>query len=264
VQSNNNGLTATSVAAIATVAAAVFAAIFAFLNEWNKNRLRRKGIARVLTDDMRRDQSAVARARFRGAWWDDAEILADRVTDEDLQRLATSLKPGEWATVSSALGWMQTLTAARDRALAMNVPRAKVTIGRKTQPGHAVALEKHEQNWLEDTWYRLEGARWSLRRQAAPIPSRIPVRGWTRYRWRPHGQLGIQTDEVHRANCGQNKHRTPSAIREDKPLTKNENALRGIRYRGINDQKRWEERLKSDTVGGWERAKRWCAIRREF
>jgi hypothetical protein len=148
VQSTNGGLTATSAAAIATVAAAVFAAMFAFLNEWNKNRLRRKGIARVLTDDMRRDQSAVARARFRGAWWDDAEILADRVTNEDLQRLATALKPGEWATVSSALGWMQALSAVRDRALAKHPEGFPSPECEPVVLGHAVAIQEYEGLWL--------------------------------------------------------------------------------------------------------------------
>lgn len=218
--------------------AAVLAAFFALFSEWNKNRLRRKGIARVVADDMRRHQSTIARAWFRGRWWEADEYLPDRVSDEDIQRLATALKPNEWATTSSALGWMGALRAARARDM------ARAEAGRADDEPPVVAaelprLKESEMDWLELTYERLEAARWALRRQCAPIGWRLPLGPLTRLPWRPHGTGQIHATEVSRAK----EHGLdPAKVEEAPPLktVTDPTQLRRRRFKGVTKARAWD------------------------
>jgi hypothetical protein len=280
VDSGGGGFDAKSIAAIGTLAAAFVAAMFALLNEGNKNRLRRKGIARIVADDMRRTQSAIARARFRGRWWADEEELPPRVsTDEDVQRLATALRPNEWATVSSAMGWTDTLRGVRAQRVAeandqrgdgadnpdhLSVKqRLRVAAKGRIETVRAarvrpqdIHLEGAEPQWLVESWYRLEAARWSLRRLGAPLPLAVALGPLTRLRWRKHGQSGVRQDEMARTRDQAERAR----IQAMSELSLEPRQLRQIRYRGLRRWQVWEQ----SNPGWWPRLRRWWHAIREL
>lgn len=178
LQSSSSGRVPTIWAA---VAAAVLGFVFGSTREWNKNRLRRKGIARVVADDLRRAQSAITRMWMRGAIH--PQLLADKRFGEDEQRrLATTLKPNEWATVSSAIGWLDRLE--------------RIEADTPLSPRHEARGERIGYDDLVELYERLDSARWALRRASAPVPARIPILGLTRLRWRKHGVGGIARNEA--------------------------------------------------------------------
>jgi hypothetical protein len=173
-------------AAAATVGAALIAAAFAYGNEARKSGLVRMGIARLLEDDMRRQQSVLTRAWARGAWWREAEMREGRVTPADQQVVVTALYTSEWVDVSTAIGWMETV-------IANHKPRG-------------AALMPNERVLVKETWHRLETGRRSLKRVATPWFRRILLfRWWPRglqarqsLEFRPHDDLEIQESEVSR------------------------------------------------------------------
>jgi hypothetical protein len=61
------------------------------------------------------------------------------------------------------------------------------------------ALETEETGWIRLTYERLDAARWVLRRQSAPIASRVPVGFVTRLPWRAHGTGQFKQTAVGRA-----------------------------------------------------------------
>ncbi|MTD47345.1 hypothetical protein GKE82_24370 [Conexibacter sp. W3-3-2] len=202
----------TSIRVLAGVAAALVALYGLTAGEWNRNRLRRKGIARVLADDMRRAQSAVVRCYRRGAY-KPSLFLEPRIDRDGQERIATAARPNEWATISSALGWLEVVRA---RAHAPTKPDEETPPSEQgsTEPdtkdgdsattstdeheypfGSTSDERKREEEFLVELYERLDAARWSLRRLTAPLPWRLPVAGITRTRWRPHGIDGLLRTE---------------------------------------------------------------------
>lgn len=177
-------------------------------------------------------------------------MLTPRIDERDIQRIATALKANEWATVSSALGWLETLSGARTHDLGQSS-------GSAAQPGASgprPQLSAETLAWLEETFERLDAARWTLRRLSAAIPSRWPIRGVTRVRWRAHDAAGLKRTEIARAVSPE----AHEAIRKRPDLpTLTQRQLRRRRYRGVHRAREWEERDHSR----WARLQRWAKER---
>jgi hypothetical protein len=105
------------------------AVLAALLTQWMTNRredkhlaLQRQGIARVLYQDFLRQQSALARALYRGEWWHTEELLKPQVSDDDTKVLATGLARKQWDAVARALGWMGYLRNVRGKGADVAAP----------------------------------------------------------------------------------------------------------------------------------------------
>jgi hypothetical protein len=161
--SGNSGFSYTAVAALFTIIGAVGHELF-------KNRLRRKGIARLLYYRLLECQSTLAIAYYSKQWWSQKELRGSYLEeDDDVKRVATALYAHEWRVVHSVLGWTEHL---RDRQ-------------RREGDGHEVAQADLDR--IRSTYERLELARWSLCRVCAYGTTRIPLQRGL-YISLPHGK----------------------------------------------------------------------------
>jgi hypothetical protein len=78
----------------------------------------RKGRARLLHEDLMHLQGTLARTFYAEeiAWWDESWLLPLVTTSVDRRDLFTALSHDEYATLASALGWMDYLIEGRKAA----------------------------------------------------------------------------------------------------------------------------------------------------
>lgn len=117
---STNGATIEQVIAGAGVGAAAGAVGSAWYTQRRTDRRERQaaqeritGIARVLYEDFRRQQSTLARGIYRAGWWRPGEMLKLQVTDDDIKRIASAVDATKWGAVSRAIGWMAYLRELR-------------------------------------------------------------------------------------------------------------------------------------------------------
>lgn len=171
------------IAAAAAVIAALFAALATVGHESYANYLSRRGIAKILDEDLHRWEGQVVEAFYNMEWWREGELLDRQIGTEELKQAATALDTHEWWTLSSARRWVEYLEARRKRRTTMEVgndPQRRATC--------VIKLDATERRWLAETFYRLEAARWGLLGQGLP---------WRKRRdkaehWRPYNQDNLR------------------------------------------------------------------------
>lgn len=215
----NSAGSALGYGALATIGAALVAAVFAFSHEVFKNRLRRVGIARLLYHRLLTYQSTLATAYANEAWWPDEEFRESDLDSDDLKRVATALRAEEWRVVNSALGWAEYLRAHRN---------VRCGEGNSRPDGGELAA-------ILETYERLEQARWALRRVCARWQLTPP---WHSMPW-----------DIH--NCHRTRGSRIRAREEHKRLLRN--------VPEDECERRLRERRKPDPPGSCRPGSPWCS-----
>jgi|GEM_PF-6049246 len=198
------------IAAGATLIAAVFAALFAFLHEHFKNRLRRAGIARLLYHRLLTHQSTLATAFHTERWWPEDELQESDLDADDLKRVATALRSHEWRTVNSALGWTDSLRSRRKGKHAM------------------LKLKTDELETISKTYEKLEMARWALRRVCSRWQLRRPCH---KMPWDIHNQESAVSCQGHTVTPGVLKNVSPQECKRELKKRKRDDRLDDLAVR---------------------------------
>jgi hypothetical protein len=84
-----------------------------------KQRILRRGRARILHEDLMHLQSTLSRTFYDGeaAWWQDAWLRPLATSEEDRQDLFAALERSEFTTLASGLGWVEYLIAGKRAGL---------------------------------------------------------------------------------------------------------------------------------------------------
>lgn len=148
-------LSSTSAALIAAGAAIVAAATNVGA-EFYANHLRRRGVAILISEDLSRWEGPIVEAFYRNKWWAQGDILPPLASSDDLKLAATDMEQDEWSVLGSARRWVEFLETTRSW-------RVTEQVGHDPQQSASVrpTLRGDERRWLEETFYRLEVARWA-------------------------------------------------------------------------------------------------------
>jgi hypothetical protein len=151
-----------------TAVAALVTGVVAVAHEFYKNRLRRRGIARLLYYRLLECQSTLAVAYYARRWWSHEDLREAFIDTDDVKRVATALRAHEWRVVNSTLGWTEHLRTRQRRV------------------GAEHDVDPADLERIRLTYERLELARWALRRVCGQW--RVSALALGRMPWDVHNQ----------------------------------------------------------------------------